>query len=133
MSPVVRKSDVISEKRQTVDTVGWQIRVAPYAWSPPTDVYEIEDSYIVRVEVAGMRQTDFQVNIDGKNLMISGVRPDVLGRRAYQQMEIRFGEFHTAVQFSGYIDADNTEAVYEDGFLTVTLPKAKPRSIKIKE
>jgi HSP20 family protein len=119
------KNGPLNEKRRTVvETVGWQIRVHPHAWSPPTDVFETETSFVVRVEIAGMRDQDFSVTLDNNYLTISGVRPDVPERRAYHQMEIRSGEFNAVVSLPGDVDIDQSTAEYEDGFLTITLPKA---------
>jgi HSP20 family molecular chaperone IbpA len=96
-------------------------------------MYESEDAYIVRVEVAGMRESDFEITFEDGFLTISGVRPDVPERRAYHQMEIRFGRFSTAVGLPGPVNVDASRAEYQDGFLTVTLPKAKPNFIEVKE
>ena len=63
--------------------------------------------------------------------MISGVRVDSQERRAYHQMEIRFGEFSTAVELPAGLDTAKAEADYRDGFLTVILPKIKPTGIAI--
>lgn len=104
---------------------GWQIRAHSHAWSPPTDLYETEDKYVVRVEIAGLRDQDFSVTLDNNYLVITGSRPDVLERRAYQQMEIRFGEFSTVVALPSPVDSDQTIAEYSDGFLVVMLPKKK--------
>jgi HSP20 family molecular chaperone IbpA len=48
-------------------------------------------------------------------------------------MEIRFGRFSSAVGLPGPINVDESRAEYENGFLTVTLPKAKPNFIEVKE
>ena len=48
-------------------------------------------------------------------------------------MEIRFGRFSTSVGLPGPVDVDASRAEYEDGFLTVTLPKAKSNFNKVKE
>ncbi len=112
--------------------IGWQVNVRSYTWSPPTDVFENETSFVVRVEVAGMREADFAINVDRNYLIISGVRADSAERRAYHQMEIRFGEFSTAISLPPNLDANNAEAQYEDGFLTVVLPKVIPTQISIK-
>jgi HSP20 family protein len=106
-----------------IDLVGWQVKSQSHIWSPPTDVFETENAYIVRVEIAGMRQQDFAVQVENNLLKISGVRSDKPERRAYHQMEVRFGEFSTIVAIPGPVDADNSGAEYEDGFLTVTLFK----------
>lgn len=135
MPTVIRKSEAsasLAEKRRDlVHAVSWTVRSS--TWSPPTDVYEMEEAYIVRVEVAGMRESDFEITLENGFLQISGTRPDVPERRAYHQMEIRFGRFSTAVGLPGPVDVDASRAEYEDGFLTVTLPKTKPAFIGIKE
>ncbi len=127
MTTVIWKSDQGSElpekRRMLVEAVGWQVRVQSHIWSPPTDVFETETAYIVRVEVAGMRQQDFSVQIENNFLTISGARSDKPERRAYHQMEVRFGDFSSVVAIPGPVVVDSSGAEYEDGFLTVTLPK----------
>jgi HSP20 family protein len=102
-----------------------------HVWRPPTDVYETEDAVVVRVEIPGMREADFSIFLEDRNLIISGVRPDRPERRAYQQMEIHFGEFRTDIALHSPVDTDTVEAEYDDGFLRLVLPKTKPRHIKI--
>ncbi len=119
------------KKRSVIEVNSWHARLQSHAWSPPTDVFETEAIYVVRVEVAGMREQDFQITLQEGYLIIRGNRTDLPERRAYHQMEIRFGEFSTAVALPGPVDADQSEAVYEDGFLTVMLPKATTDNIKI--
>jgi HSP20 family protein len=120
-------------RRDVLHAVGWQVQVRGGVWSPPTDVYETERDYVVRVEIAGMREEDFEITVEDSFLMISGNRSDVTERRAYQQMEIRFGKFETAVGLPGPIDLEMARADYTAGFLTVTLPKAKPNQIQVEE
>jgi HSP20 family protein len=112
--------------------IGWQVGVHSYAWSPPTDVFETEAAFIIRVEIAGMRKSDFSIDIQENMLLISGIRPDSPERRAYHQMEVRFGEFSTAVELPAGVDVTKADAEYEDGFLSVILPKVKPVDISIK-
>ena len=111
--------------------VNWRVTSRPRAWRPPTDVYEHEDKVVVRVEIAGMKESDFSINLDQNVLTIRGVRADVTERRAYHQMEINFGEFATSVELQIPIDMEHTHAEYENGFLWVFLPKAQPKTIKI--
>jgi HSP20 family protein len=134
MPTVIRRSETITlteKRREILHAVGWQVTQS--IWSPPTDVYETEKEYIVRVEIAGMREADFEVIFENGFLFISGVRPDVSERRAYHQMEIRFGKFSTSIAVPGPVDLDRSEAKYEAGFMTVVLSKAKPKEIKIEE
>ena len=107
------------------ETSHWRMISRPHAWRPPTDVYETDNAIIIRVEVAGMRETDFSISLVGRNLTIRGIRQDTSERRAYHQMEIRYGEFSCAVGIPLNADQRNSDAHYKNGFLTITLPKLK--------
>ena len=131
MPTIVRKSSttLLETRREILDAVSWQVR--SNVWSPPTDVYETEEAYVVRVEIAGMREEDFEILLENNTLLISGSRPDLTERRAYQQMEIRFGKFSTALNLPTAVNTDQAQAEYKDGFLTIVLPKATPNQIKV--
>lgn len=105
----------------------------PHVWRPPTDVLETDEAYLVRVEIAGMEENDFTILIDGRYLAIRGVRSDIPERRAYHQMEIRFGEFSSEVELPGPVALEGIEAAYGNGFLQVRLPKARPVAIHVEE
>ena len=124
MPTIVRKSSsAISEtRREILHTISWQVRSS--LWSPPTDVYETEHNYVIKVEIAGMRDEDFDVAFENNTLMISGYRSDLNERRAYHQMEIRFGRFELAVVVPVSVDMEKATAEYKDGFLTIVLPKS---------
>jgi len=131
MPTVIRKSvtsvSLGERRRDILRAVTWQVRAA--VWSPPTDVYETENDYVTRVEAAGMSEADFEITFEDGLLLISGARPDIQERRAYHQMEIRFGQFSVAITAPGPVDIKSARAEYLDGFLTVTLPKVKPTFI----
>jgi HSP20 family protein len=99
-----------------------------HAWRPPTDVYETDEAVVVRVEIAGMHETDFSIVLDGRYLSIRGLRQDISERRAYHQMEIRYGEFNVDVEMPVTIDVDNVQAIYQNGFLKIVLPKVRIRT-----
>jgi HSP20 family protein len=109
----------------------WLMQRRSHMWRPPTDVFENEDAFVVKVEVAGMKRSDFSISFDRHLLTIQGVRPDAGGMKAYHQMEIAYGEFICEVEVAVPIDSGGIEAVYADGFLRVTLPKLKPKNISI--
>jgi HSP20 family protein len=113
------------------ETSHWRIISRPHAWRPPTDVYETEDAITIRVEVAGMRESDFTIALAERTLTIRGVRQDTPERRAYHQMEIPFGEFSTEIELPYMIIPDKVEATYRDGFLRIILPIAQPKHIKV--
>lgn len=125
MPTVIRKTreTLMEVRRGVLHAVSWQVKSG--VWDPPTDVYETEESYVVRMEIAGMREENFEISIQQDTLYIVGYRPDFPARRAYHQMEIRSGKFTSAITLPGPVDADRAIAEYHDGFLTITLPKEK--------
>jgi HSP20 family protein len=116
-----------------------QLTMRSHIWRPLTDVYETDDSVIVRVEIAGMQDEDFTVELNGHLLSIHGFRLDnavqftAQERRAYHQMEIRFGEFLIEMELPVPVEAEQVEATYSNGFLCILLPKAQPRQIPLSE
>ena len=131
MPTVIRKTGTVllETRREILHAVSWQVRSS--VWSPPTDQYETEEAYVVRVEIAGMREDDFEVSLENNTLFISGSRPDLPERRAYQQMEIRFGKFATALGLPGPVNIEQARAEYKNGFLTVVLPKVTSDQIEV--
>jgi HSP20 family protein len=114
-------------RRLSPEAVNLHLTMRSPAWQPPTDVYETEEGIIVRVEIAGMNEADFSIVLDGRYLSIRGVRQDMSERRAYHQMEIRFGEFSVDVELPAVVDVENVQAIYQNGFLKIMLPKVHIR------
>lgn len=112
---------------------GWQVGRHARLWRPPTDVYETDSHLVVQIEIAGMRRDDFYITLEDRRLVIGGVRSATAASpAAYHQLEVNFGEFRSEIELPGPIDVDGIEAVYEDGFLRVKLPKVQPRRVEIR-
>lgn len=116
-----------------VDGGLWQRVSRHRLWRPPTDIYETDQSVVVRLEVAGMKEEDFSITLHDKRLYICGTRGDVAERRAFHQMEIPFGQFALELELPSPVDPDRVEAFYRDGFLKITLTKAATYSVQIVE
>ena len=132
MPTIIRKSlpAVVEARRETYrHAISWHVRAS--VWVPPTDIYETDEHFIMRIEIAGMRDEDFEVAVENNLLMISGNRPDLNERRAYHQMEIRFGKFEIAVEIPVPVEIEQAAAEYKDGFLIIQFPKASPKTIKV--
>src|SRR5215216_7594744 len=114
MPTIIRRSypAVVDPRKEIFVTTTWHVH--SNLWMPPTDVYETEDHLLAKVEVAGMREEDFEVSVEDQVLMIRGHRPDVNERRAYHQMEIRFGKFEIAIDIPVHVDLDQATAEYKD-------------------
>lgn len=101
-------------------------------WIPPTDVYETPDEIVVKMAISGIKPDDIFVEISGGTLTISGKRFDNANHEKvrFYQVEIRYGYFERKIALPKAIDENNINATYKDGFLLVTIPKAKPPATK---
>jgi HSP20 family protein len=97
-------------------------------WQPDVDVFETEKEIIVRVDLAGVRNSDLRVTVDGSMLRISGVRVsgDSSEVKRLHQMEIATGPFERRVRVPVAFDRERVAAHLSDGFLTVSLSKRSP-------
>lgn len=79
-----------------------------------------------------MRDSDFQVTLQGQRLVISGVRQRITATDcAYYQMEILFGEFRTEVSLPWAVMRDDVSAIYRDGLLRIELTRAPAQQVHI--
>ena len=94
-------------------------------WTPPADVSETEDSFVVVAELPGVRRADVNVKATDDTLTIRGYRPEPGCEPAcYVRLERGHGQFVRRFTFPGPLDVDAVQADFKDGILTVTLPKA---------
>jgi HSP20 family protein len=101
-------------------------RRRPSAFSPRVDVYYCgreDPKAIVKADLAGVRLESVNLEIAGRDLVISGERPvQETEGRVYQQLEIESGAFRRAVRLNADVIAERSRATYEDGVLRVELP-----------
>jgi len=103
---------------------------------PSVDLYEDHDKLFVKVEVPGMEKEDIDISLHDGVLAISGERK---AEEKYDNAEThrteRFvGHFRRALSLPIAVQADKASANYQDGVLTITLPKAeeaKPKQIQV--
>lgn len=103
----------------------------PSPWRPATEVYETPDALVVRTEIAGMDEGNLIVSIDGDLLVIQGHRPDRCpdDRRSYHEARIPYGAFRVETYIPFPVEADQTIAEYQNGFLRIVLPRSVARAI----
>jgi HSP20 family protein len=103
-------------------------RVFEAMWQPSLDFSENEKEYIVRLEVPGVPKEDLEVNVDGRTLTISGRRDFEREEKTeeYFWREREAGKFMRTVQLPTAIDQPKVAATYENGIMTIRLPKAEP-------
>lgn len=101
-------------------------------WRPPTDVFETDTHIVVKVEIAGMQEDDFLIEVVDHRVMVAGERLDQTPKRGYQNMEIHYGRFRTEVQTSWSIQNATIDASYEQGFLYIRIPRPRSHQVTIK-
>ena len=104
---------------------------------PSLDVYETSDNLVVKATIPGVKPGDITLTLKEGTLVIQGKAEEASEEKEerYYLRERRSGGFHRAISLPDGLDVKKAEATFEDGVLTVTLPRteeAKPLEIKIK-
>lgn len=107
--------------------IHWMLKANRRAFRPPFDVFETDRHTVIRTEIAGMREEDISISLEGRVLHISGVRGDSAGKLAYHRMEINYGEFRLDIRLPYLVDQADIEASYDQGFLSVQVPRQPHR------
>jgi HSP20 family protein len=102
-------------------------------WVPAADLSETDDSYVVRVELPGVRKDQLDLQLQDRELVITGeVTHEQEGRRHRSNRPA--GRFEYRTMLPGDVKSEAVSAQLADGVLTVTVPKseaARPRHIEI--
>lgn len=106
---------------------------APSArWSPRMDVTETDDQYRLSVDLPGLSKDDLSITVDDNRLTIRGERKEE--RRTDGENVVRrertFGRFYRTLRLPASVDEQNIDATFEDGILSVNLPKAEKSTTK---
>lgn len=107
-------------------------------WSvPAVDMYQTDDEIVVKAALPGIKADEVQINVTGELLTLKGEvkHEEEKEEKAWHIREQRYGSFERAIALPTDVVADKAKADFEDGILTITLPKAeevKPKTITIK-
>ncbi|MDQ3879883.1 MAG: Hsp20/alpha crystallin family protein [Chloroflexota bacterium] len=129
--------------RQAMDRLFEDSFVSPLSWRtlagqswPAIDVHETPEEVVVTAALPGLKPEDVEITMTGQTLSLRGeFKADEKveqGRSIYQ--ERRFGTFQRQIELPVRVQGERAEAVYENGLLTLHIPKAdevKPRQIQI--
>jgi HSP20 family protein len=103
-------------------------------WSPLADLSETDNAYVVKVDLPGVNKDQVNIQLQDRELIISGeIADDQNGDRRHRSTR-RTGRFEFRTYLPGEVNADAVTAQLSDGVLTVTVPKseaAKPHKIEI--
>ena len=107
-------------------------------WSAPAiDMYQTDDEVVVKAALPGFKADEVQINVTGDVLTLRGEmkHEEEKKDKAWHIREQRWGSFERSIALPTDVMADKAAADFENGILTVTLPKAeevKPRTITVK-
>ena len=114
------------------------LSMAGNSWSiPAVDMYQTDNEIVVKAALPGIQADEVQINITGDVLTLKGEvkQSEEVKEKAYHIHEQRWGAFERTLILPANVVADKAKADFENGILTITLPKAeeaKPKTITIK-
>jgi len=114
------------------------LRLGNGHWSmPAVDMYQTDNEVVVKAAIPGVKTEDVQINVTGEVLVIKGEmkEKEEVKEKAYHLREQRWGAFDRTLALPTDVVADKAKAEFENGVLTIILPKAeevRPKSISIK-
>lgn len=102
------------------------------ALNPAMDVSEDENVYEVRVDAPGMKTDDFEIEVQGNYVVVSGQRSEETEEtnKKFHRVERRTGTFSRGISLPCEINEDEVAAQYDKGVLTVTLPKSEKSRVR---
>jgi HSP20 family protein len=103
----------------------------------PVDMYETDESVVVKTGIPGVKAEDIDVSVTGETLTIKAEtqEEEEVQRDNYLRRERRRGSYCRSVTLPGGLETEKAEADYTDGILTLNFPKAeevKPKTIEVK-
>lgn len=129
--------------RQAMDRLFEDSFVRPAGLAAPVmsevalDMYETDSDVVIKAELPGVKPEEVDVSITEDVLTIKGEHKEEKEEKEpnYYRRELRYGSFSRSVRLPAAVNTDKAEAEFENGLLTLTVPKAeevKPRQIKVK-
>ena len=105
--------------------------------SPAVDMYQTDDEVTVKAALPGLKSEDVQISITGDVLTLKGeVKHEEENKeKTYHIREQRWESFERQIPLPTDVQADQAEAKFEDGILTIRLPKAeevRPKTITVR-
>ncbi|MBV9768504.1 MAG: Hsp20/alpha crystallin family protein [Bryobacterales bacterium] len=100
------------------------------------DIIETENELVLKADVPGVELKDIDIQLENGTLTVKGERKfeKEERNRGFHRMERSYGSFVRYFTVPDTVDAENVKADYQNGVLTITLPKkeiAKPKAIKV--
>ena len=101
----------------------------------PLDIYTTKDAVVIRASVPGVKPDEVEITVEGSTVTIRGETKVPQEEGTFLLQEQRYGSFARSIDLAIPVQPDKAEAKFENGVLTLTVPKAeeiKPKVIKVK-
>ena len=95
------------------------------AWTPPVDIEETDDAFVVEAELPDVKREDVDVELNDNELSIHGEIKERERTGILRRQTRRTGQFDYRVTLPGQVDPDSTEASLKDGVLRLTVRKSE--------
>jgi HSP20 family protein len=99
-------------------------------WIPATDIYRSQCGWLIKLELAGVRQNDLSINASGKRLTISGFRRDLIVNEdwSHYSLEIAYSRFERIIEMPCSLDRAGIKVELRDGMLMIIVtPEGEDR------
>jgi len=104
------------------------------AYRLPLDAYVTPDEIVIVANMPGVKPENVEITLEGDTLTIKGERPAPMENVDHVLQERPYGLFQRTLNINIPVDSERAEAKYENGLLTLTIPKAeasKPKTIQV--
>jgi len=108
-----------------------------HTWGVAIDVAENDNAYVLKATVPGINADDLEITLENKVLTLKGEikKDEDFESNQYHVRERRHGSFSRSIRFPVDVQSEAVTASYENGILTLSVPKAeavKPKRIEVK-
>jgi HSP20 family protein len=93
------------------------------AFTPPVDIEETEDTYVIEADVPGVKREDIDIELEGNELYVTGEVKQREGR--FRRRSRRMGRFELRLLLPEGVDGNGVDAKLDNGVLMVRIPKAE--------
>jgi len=105
-------------------------------WAPPVDIFETDNELVVKADLPDVKMQDIDIQIENGTLTLKGERKFEKDEKnkGFHRIERSYGSFVRYFTLPETVNTENVRAEYQNGVLSVTLPKkevAKPKTVKV--
>lgn len=117
--------DALFEDALVESGYGGRAERPPGTWSPPVDVVETDEAFLLYAELPGIDRESIELHAEGGKLVLSGRREPPAEATGFLRMERSYGTFRRVFEFATAVDAAQVSARFERGILEIKAMKVR--------